>query len=172
MKRLFGLLVLGSVFGIGYVLVNGVGGTYQLFGADGPVLSGGRIIVAALAILVGVAVFGAASAPSLAGPSNRGGKIVTSLGLFALAGYMVVSAPFGADVAAATGPKIDLSSPYSECLMAVVSLPRLTYSDIPQAAQIYADGYIRDGGDPSKRTETTSRCAEGLRSGLNIRYGR
>jgi hypothetical protein len=52
--RIIGLLVTGSLFGIGYVLFNGIGDDYQLFGDAGQVMSGGAVIMTGLGILTGL----------------------------------------------------------------------------------------------------------------------
>jgi len=54
MDRLLGVIFIGGLFVAGYVLVNGLGETYELFGASGTVLGGGSAFVGALAATAAV----------------------------------------------------------------------------------------------------------------------
>ena len=54
MGRIVGIVVAGCIAAIWYVMANGLEHQYQPLGADGPVLSGTKIAVAALGALVGL----------------------------------------------------------------------------------------------------------------------
>jgi hypothetical protein len=60
-RAFLGLIFFGGLWAVGYALFNGVDGLYELFGADGTVLTGGALIIAGLsasaaALLVGAGV--------------------------------------------------------------------------------------------------------------------
>jgi hypothetical protein len=63
MRAILSLVFLGGLWAVGYVLFNGVDGLYELFGADGPVLSGGALIAAGLAASGGVVCLNAGIRP-------------------------------------------------------------------------------------------------------------
>jgi len=54
MGRVLGVIFWGGLFIAGYVLVNGLDETYELFGASGSLLSGGAAFVGALAATAAV----------------------------------------------------------------------------------------------------------------------
>jgi hypothetical protein len=73
-RALLGLIFFGGLWAVGYVLVNGVDGTYELFGADGPVLTGGALLVAGISASSGVVLLNAGIREvqtPVAGPDGR-----------------------------------------------------------------------------------------------------
>jgi len=54
MERVLGVIFWGGLFVAGYVLINGLNETYELFGASGSVLSGGAAFIGALAATAAV----------------------------------------------------------------------------------------------------------------------
>lgn len=53
-RRMLGVVFFGGLFIAGYVLVNGLDRTYEVFGASGLVLSGGSALLGSLAASAGV----------------------------------------------------------------------------------------------------------------------
>lgn len=54
MDRVLGVIFWGGLFVAGYVLINGLDETYELFGASGSVLGGGAAFIGALAATAAV----------------------------------------------------------------------------------------------------------------------
>ena len=104
MKGLLGLLMVGSVVAIGTVLFGGVGDTYEL--GDVAVLSGGMVLLAGGAVLVGSLAAQASwfevEVPTESGlvtkRAYRPGLIVVALILFVVAGFIVFGSDPGASV--------------------------------------------------------------------------
>lgn len=88
MRRLGGLVLVACVFAIGYVLVKGVDGVYEVGGADGFVLSGGRVLGAAILGLVGsVALLAGLSETALSrAPAVFGGALIIGGLIFGVTG--------------------------------------------------------------------------------------
>lgn len=57
LRRLVGVLFAGSIFAIGYVLIKGPSDIYQIGGNDGFYLSGWRVILGSVGLLVGLPLF-------------------------------------------------------------------------------------------------------------------
>ena len=56
MRAFLGLIFFGSLFAIGYVLVNGIDGTYVI-GNNGPVMRGGEVLIAAISAIGALGAF-------------------------------------------------------------------------------------------------------------------
>lgn len=98
MRSILATLVVGALFAIGYVLVNGVGDDFELFDS-GIVLSGGTWIAAALAVLGGSLV-AAGSVDQVVTEDAEGNAqvqrkyspigVAVSVALFGLAGFLLL----------------------------------------------------------------------------------
>ena len=119
MGRIAGIVVAGCIAAIWYVMANGLDHQYQPLGAEGPLLSGTKIAVAALGTLVGL-VFLATGLARFSIPSILVGAV-----LLYGAGSMVWNA---------TGPERETMAAYVSAVEQTPPACRQVLADDPELA--------------------------------------